>query len=334
MKYACLAIIALLMALSASSASAAKRDFLTTVGEPIPQFKAETVAGDDFVSRAGAQATLIHVFACESDHCKDSLKALEEFLWVPLQEKGLRVVGVARDATPDEARQYAADYGLTFPIVPDPDRTIAELFAEDGVGVPRTIILDSAGNVVYQHAGFRTGREAEFRLVAESVLAGEGIPESLTKSKRLAASGEDQYARDMIGEKAPELIVETWVNKPPEDVEGKFILMEFWATWCGPCVASMPHLEELSKSHKDSLVIYSVSDEPLDRVKPFVEKKGFTYPIGIDERARTKSELEITAIPQAFLVNPEGIVVWQGHPMTLAQDGVLDDLLAGKTPQE
>ena len=329
----CVWLVAILMMLAvAGNAADEPWPFLTKTSGAVPDFTAQTVEGPEFASRAEAKATLIHVFACESERCETSLRALQEFLWEPLRDDGLRLVGVARDATVDETRQYAADYGLTFPLVADPDRKIAKLFAAEGKGVPRTIILNAAGEIVYQHAGFRSGREAEFRLVVKGILDGRGVPREVERMRQ--PPGQRQlYALDVMGKKAPELKVQTWINKPPEDVAGKFRLMEFWATWCGPCVQTMPHLQVLSKTHKDRLVIYSVSDESPEKVRAFVKKMGFSYPIGTDEEARTKDELRITGIPHAILVNPEGIVVWQGHPMVLAGDeGLLDRLLEGKSP--
>lgn len=83
-----------------------------------------------------------------------------------------------------------------------------------------------------------------------------------------------------IGSKAPELDVEHWVStgngkfKPVTTFEpGKVYVVEFWATWCGPCVASMPHLAELQKTYADKGVqIVSISDEDLETVEGFLKR--------------------------------------------------------------
>lgn len=331
MRHSIVPLIVLLLTLCNVEAQNLERGFLTAPGDVVPEFSAQTVFGGEFISRDPAKATVIHVFSCESKRCEASLKALQEFLWVPLEERGLRMVGVARGATSEEASQYAADFGLTFPLVADPEGRIAGLFAVDGVGVPRTIIVNGQGEIVHQHAGFRSGREAEFRLLVDAVLENRKVPRIVAPSQSRSEQKE-AYAREMIGKKAPELKVEQWLTKAPapEEVAGKFVLMEFWATWCGPCIMTMPHLQELSEKYKDRLVIYSVSNEDPGKVREFVKENGYTYPIGTDEKGRTKEELEIRAIPHGLLVNPEGIVVWQGHPMALQDAAFLEGLLSGQ----
>lgn len=89
-----------------------------------------------------------------------------------------------------------------------------------------------------------------------------------------------------IGSKAPNLDIEHWLSdgggklKPVTEFErGKVYVVEFWATWCGPCVASMPHIAELQKTMVSKGVqVVSVSDEDLDTVNEFLER---TVPAGI-----------------------------------------------------
>src|SRR5438105_4278369 len=80
-----------------------------------------------------------------------------------------------------------------------------------------------------------------------------------------------------VGDSAPKLKVKEFVKGDPvKDLEkGKVHVVEFWATWCGPCRVSIPHLTELQKKHKDVVFIgVSVSERDFDNVKPFVEKMG------------------------------------------------------------
>ena len=84
-----------------------------------------------------------------------------------------------------------------------------------------------------------------------------------------------------IGSKAPALNIEHWVQdgngffKPVTKFENdKVYVVEFWATWCGPCIASMPHLAELQNKYRGNGVqVISVSDESLDEVKDLLGKK-------------------------------------------------------------
>ena len=82
-----------------------------------------------------------------------------------------------------------------------------------------------------------------------------------------------------IGSDAPSLEISDWVSKGKfEEVtdfnRGKVYVIEFWATWCGPCIASMPQISELQAKYKDQGVqVISVSDESLEKVEKFLERK-------------------------------------------------------------
>src|SRR6184192_849229 len=77
-----------------------------------------------------------------------------------------------------------------------------------------------------------------------------------------AFAGEKQlWAKSLLNQKAPELVVEKWLSKEP-DRKGKFVLIDFWATWCGPCRKAIPELNALHKKFGDKLVVIGISAEP------------------------------------------------------------------------
>ena len=156
-----------------------------------------------------------------------------------------------------------------------------------------------------------------------------------------------------IGSKAPALDIEHWVSDGngafqaiTEFAADKVYVVEFWATWCGPCVNSMPHLAELQEQYKDSVQIISISDEDLDTVNGFLER-----PYSSEDAEGPKTYAELTSayclttdpdrstgqaymeaagqngIPACFLVGKTGLIEWIGHPMRL--DQVLPQVIEG-----
>lgn len=143
-----------------------------------------------------------------------------------------------------------------------------------------------------------------------------------------------------LGDEAAPLAIATWVKGDAVDLaanKGKKVhVVEFWATWCGPCRTSIPHLTELQKKFKDKDVIFvGVSDEKVDVVKKFVDNMGdkMDYVVAVDKDRKTSDgymkAYGINGIPHAFVVGKDGQVIWQGHPMAGLEEA-LSEIVAGK----
>jgi thiol-disulfide isomerase/thioredoxin len=122
--------------------------------------------------------------------------------------------------------------------------------------------------------------------------------------------------------------------------KGKVYVFECWATWCGPCIGAIPHLNELHKKLGPKGVVFTgvnVWDgekdaKSADRVKAFVKQQGekMSYAVAIGGDAFIKDWLEaarVNGIPHAFVVS-EGKLVWAGHPMEMNEE-MLGDILTG-----
>ncbi|MFM7516905.1 MAG: peroxiredoxin family protein [Pirellula sp.] len=156
-----------------------------------------------------------------------------------------------------------------------------------------------------------------------------------------------------IGSDAPALDVEHWVqngegkfSKVTKFEKGKVYIVEFWATWCGPCVASMPHIVETQAKYADKGVqIVSISDEPKETVEEFLDRKVPRSEKEMTFRDLTKSYCLTTdpdgssnesymqaagqnGIPCAFIVGKDGKIEWIGHPMSM--DDPLKAVVEGK----
>lgn len=145
---------------------------------------------------------------------------------------------------------------------------------------------------------------------------------------------------------APALKVAKWFKGTPvERLEaGNIYVVEFWATWCGPCRATIPHLTELAHKHGGQATFIGVSvwERPTEKtddavfalVEPFVKEMGdkMDYRVAADGIGREMAQVWMIAagkngIPCAFIVGRDGRIAWIGHPMGM--DKVLEEVIAG-----
>lgn len=148
-----------------------------------------------------------------------------------------------------------------------------------------------------------------------------------------------------VGDKAPEFKVEAFIKGEPVKSfqKGKVYVVEFWATWCGPCVAAFPHLSEQQAKYKDKVVFIGTNvweeqkytADTIEKVKTFVADQGdkMAYTVAYDGKDKAMDTAYMKAagkngIPAAFIVNQDGVIAWIGHPMSM--DKVLAQVVEGK----
>ena len=150
-----------------------------------------------------------------------------------------------------------------------------------------------------------------------------------------------------IGDKAPDLKISKWVKGEPvtEFRRDQVYVVEFWATWCGPCIAGMPHVSGVQKEYAEKnvrVIGVNIWDDPKN-VEPFMKDKGgndkMQYTVAIEEKYEGKEirNGKMSAewmkaggqngIPTAFIVDKSGTIAWVGHPMNMDQP--LKEIVAG-----
>jgi thiol-disulfide isomerase/thioredoxin len=132
------------------------------------------------------------------------------------------------------------------------------------------------------------------------------------------ASLQAQMVVPKAGDPLPTLALNYLGNRP--ELNGKPMLVEFWATWCPPCRKSIPHLNEIYSKYKaQGLEIVGITNEDEATVKKFQNQVPMNYNVAINTPESIYQQFGIQAIPTAFLVDKGGKIVWSGHPMELTE---------------
>jgi thiol-disulfide isomerase/thioredoxin len=158
-------------------------------------------------------------------------------------------------------------------------------------------------------------------------LAGIGAYATLTKAGAVAdgptmtpsaaaTAPADTESSARVNVKALTSNLEFLGDKPT--LTGHPLLIEFWATWCPPCRASIAHLNDLNKKHHErGLEIVGISGEDKTVVERFRSRTLMNYSVALDKNQALASEFQVESIPHAWLLDKDGRIIWSGHPMEL-----------------
>ncbi len=168
--------------------------------------------------------------------------------------------------------------------------------------------------------------------------AGDPAPNTLPAG--VVALGQMPKATLKVGDPAPALALKKFVKGEPVQgfEKGKVYVVDFWATWCGPCTASIPQLSELQKKYRDITFIGVDDGEDEKKVLPFLAKMGdkMNYRVALDDLASVPTgatyeaftdAADLPSTPTAFIVDKNSKIAWIGYPPNLPP--VLERIAAG-----
>lgn len=137
-----------------------------------------------------------------------------------------------------------------------------------------------------------------------------------------------------IGDTVNTIALKTILNAPVTQADlshlkGKVIWLEFWATWCSPCVAAMDGLQDIQKAYKEKLQVITITSEKETRIKQFLVNRPSNLWFAIDTADALRAYFPFRTIPQSVLIDGTGVVVAITFPENITKQTIAD-VIAGK----
>jgi thiol-disulfide isomerase/thioredoxin len=172
-----------------------------------------------------------------------------------------------------------------------------------------------------------TRRKAEGVQTVEKAMSSVALSFKNERDQRfiLPALQRKQRQLRLQGEVAPEINISKWIEQAPlkiSQLKGRVVLLDFWATWCGPCLAAFPHLRGWHEKYKDrGLVVLGITTysgrgeardmtvaEEFSYIERFKKQHNLTYGVGVTDTDNNHRNYGISAIPTAVLIDRRGII--------------------------
>lgn len=138
-----------------------------------------------------------------------------------------------------------------------------------------------------------------------------------------------------VGQKSPEIEFSDCLNKniTKDFFKKKTIILEFWATWCAPCIAGFPHFNDLSKEFSSDEVVFAsiTNEQEINKVKTFLKKKPLLAYNLIDKDGKTNQNFGVSGIPQTVVIGKNGRLLWSGYYEDLTKE-LLKKIISTQRP--
>lgn len=142
------------------------------------------------------------------------------------------------------------------------------------------------------------------------ILFGTGVGKNLFGARMILA-GDEAFFIPTVDALAPDfqLVSLSGDTVRLSDLRGKPVLINFWATWCGPCLLEMPAIQSRFDRYQSEFAVLAVNfDEPIEQVQPYVEQLGLTFDVLLDPAGEVQRLYRVRGYPTTYLVDAEGVI--------------------------
>ena len=309
--------LAVASSLLAADEPAAKFGTLTA-GAPVPDFTAVGLNSNEVKLADFRGRVLVLNFWTISRGPADSLEAIAQ----KYGAQGVTVLGVCSAATRNEFEAWRTKHPdlVSYPLAWDlAGRAAAGRIAQKVFGVgnfPATAVINRDGKLIGGFFGSSAATSGLLRGYLHD--AGIAIPADELPKPPAPAGDEDLLK---VGTVAPDFTATDATGRSVKisDFAGKFVVLDFWATWCGPCLRSMPHTQKVAAATKtqDVVVLASCTSDTREKFAEWVKQNAATYPdlifacdpAGKSEERASKKLYGVSGIPTQFLLGRDGRVI-------------------------
>lgn len=252
----------------------------------------------------------------------------------------MHVIAVCNTRRGDRMVETAERAGMKIPTAMDIDDKTATAYGVQWW--PYYVLVDSKG--IVRAAGISSNNVENAMKRMLEIEAGEATesasipatpltrPVLAAKDEWLEGNAEQRVVLNaMHGKPAPALTVENWINSEAmsmDDLKGKIVVLDFWATWCGPCIASIPKNNSIAEKYADKGVVFIGVCHPrgVEKMAETVSEHGIRFPVAADPSGATNEAYRVNSYPDYFIIDRQGRVVVADARNNVVEE-ILDELL-------